>query len=78
MVYYVQCLNPACHAIGVRPVKATTPGPCRRCGCGMQKIPHDLYDIVLHHLPNTPVEDPRQHNESFLAWRGRRAAFMRV
>ena len=70
MVIYFQCRNPGCHAIGVRPAKTEHPGPCARCGCGMQKIDHSLYEIVLHHHREIPVEDPNQYNESFLRWRG--------
>jgi hypothetical protein len=76
MVYYVQCLNPGCHAFGVRPLKAVTPGPCHRCGSGMQKIPTVLYETLLHHHPEVPVENRDKYNADFLSKRDRRRAYI--
>ncbi len=68
MVVYCQCKS--CGAIGIR--KALPTSDCTNCGGPMVKIPAELYDLLLHADPETPLEDEKQYNKEFVARRKNR------
>lgn len=67
MVVYCQCKG--CSAIGIR--KSLPLSDCINCGGPMVKIPAGVYDALLHHKPEIPIEDEDQYNKDFVEARKR-------
>ena len=65
MVFYIQCQNPECRAIGTRSIKADMPNErCKACNGKIDYIKASEFEIMVHFKKEIPLE-PDTFNKDF-------------